>query len=144
MKRSAHVLLGKGSGKNLEMFLLRTKKVTLSLVNSNMVKPKKIDHLHSVYPFTVPLKEFYFKFWRNKFTAFFCQKIWKITIFHYLIANTQLKCSIIYKKIVMWAVDDEQRINYEWPNHTLRSLFGNQQQKKLLISLHVSLCSKLC
>ena len=58
MKRSAHVLLGKGSGKNLKMFLLRTKKVTLSLVNSNMVKPKKFDHLHSVYPFTVPLKSF--------------------------------------------------------------------------------------
>ena len=31
------------------------------------------------------------------------------------IANNQLKCSIIYKTIMMRAGDDEQRINYEWP-----------------------------
>ena len=32
-------------------------KLTLSwLLNSNMVKPEKLDHLHLVYHFTVPLK----------------------------------------------------------------------------------------
>ena len=37
--------------------VLAEKKVTLSwLMNSNMVKPEKFDHLHLVYNFTVPLK----------------------------------------------------------------------------------------
>ena len=36
--------------------VLAEKKVTLSwLMNSNMVKPEKFDHLHLVYHFTVPL-----------------------------------------------------------------------------------------
>ena len=30
--------------------------------------------------------------------------------------NNQMKCSIIYEKIIMWAGDDERIINYEWPN----------------------------
>ena len=35
--------------------VLAEKKVTLSwLMNSNMVKPEKFDHLHLVYHFTVP------------------------------------------------------------------------------------------
>ena len=29
--------------------------------------------------------------------------------------NNQTKCSIIYEKNTMWADDDEQMINYEWP-----------------------------
>ena len=38
--------------------VLAEKKVTLSwLMHSNMVKPEKIDHLHIVYHFTVPLKQ---------------------------------------------------------------------------------------
>ena len=65
-RREAHVLLGEGSGENLEMFLLRK---TLSwLINSNMVKPEKFDHLHFVYHFIVPLNSFsnfnfVYKFW---------------------------------------------------------------------------------
>ena len=36
--------------------VLTEKKVTLSwLINSNMVKPKKCDHLHLVHHFTAPL-----------------------------------------------------------------------------------------
>ena len=60
---------------------------------------------------------FSFKRRRNKFTAFFFQKIRKITIliFCYLIANNQSKCGIIYKKIALRAGDDERKINYEWP-----------------------------
>ena len=56
-KGSTHDLHGEGSGKNLEMFLLRKrKKVTLPrLMNSNMIKPEKSDHLHLVYHITVPL-----------------------------------------------------------------------------------------
>ena len=30
--------------------------------------------------------------------------------------NNQMKCGIIYKKIVMQVGDDEQMINYEWLN----------------------------
>ena len=30
--------------------------------------------------------------------------------------NKQMKCGIIYKKIVMQVGDDEQMINYEWLN----------------------------
>ena len=30
-------------------------------------------------------------------------------------ANSQMKCGIVYKKIAMWADDDERMINYEWP-----------------------------
>ena len=30
--------------------------------------------------------------------------------------NNQMKCGIIYEKIAMQAGDDEQIINYEWPN----------------------------
>ena len=30
--------------------------------------------------------------------------------------NKQMKCGIIYKKIVMQVDDDEQMINYEWLN----------------------------
>ena len=38
-------------------YVLTKKKVTLSwLMNSNMVKPEQLDHLHLVYPFTLPLK----------------------------------------------------------------------------------------
>ena len=29
-------------------------------------------------------------------------------------ANDQLKCGIIYKKLVMQAGDDKQKINFEW------------------------------
>ena len=51
---SAHVLLSEGSGKNLEMFLLQ--KGNFIMINeSNMGKPEKFDHLHSVYHFTVSL-----------------------------------------------------------------------------------------
>ena len=54
-RKEAHVLLGDGREKNLETFLLR-KRVTLScLMNSNIVKPEKFDHLQLVYYFTVPL-----------------------------------------------------------------------------------------
>ena len=42
------------------------------------------------------------------------QKI-TILILVYLMANSQLKCSIIYKKIAMGAGDDERIINHEWP-----------------------------
>ena len=36
--------------------VLAERNVTLSwLINSNMVKPEKFDHLHLVYHFTVPL-----------------------------------------------------------------------------------------
>ena len=66
-----------------------------------MVKPKKFDHLHSVYPFTVPLKSFISNFEETNSLLSFVKKSEKKTIFHYLIANNQLKCSIIYKKIVM-------------------------------------------
>ena len=31
-------------------------------------------------------------------------------------ANNQMKCGIIYKKIVMYVGDDEQMINCEWLN----------------------------
>ena len=46
-------------------------------------------------------KVFSFKCWRNKSTTFFFQKIRKITTLFscYLMANNQLKCRIIYKKI---------------------------------------------
>ena len=51
---STQVFLCEGSGKNLEMFLL--KKGNFIMINkSNMVKPEKFDHLHLVYHFTVPL-----------------------------------------------------------------------------------------
>ena len=41
--------------------VLAEKKVTLSwLMNSNMVKPKKFDHLHLVYHFTAPLSPWLF------------------------------------------------------------------------------------
>ena len=48
--------------------VLVEKMVTLSrLVNSDMVKPKKFDHLHLVYHFVVPIcvahREIYFCFW---------------------------------------------------------------------------------
>ena len=49
---------------NWEKFgdVLPEKKVTLSrLMNSNMVKPEKLDHLHLVYHFTVPLKPIFCK-----------------------------------------------------------------------------------
>ena len=35
--------------------------------------------------------------------------------FVFLVANNQLKCSIIYIKIAMQAGDDKKRINHEWP-----------------------------
>ena len=62
-------------------------------------------------------KVFSFKCWRNTFTAFFFQKTGEIAIliFCYLIANNQLKCGIIYKKIAMRVGDNEWKINYEWP-----------------------------
>ena len=38
--------------------VLAKKKVTLQwLMNSNMVKPEKFDHLHLVYHFTIPLTD---------------------------------------------------------------------------------------
>ena len=52
-RESAHVLLREGSGKNLEMFLLRERS---RLMNSNMVKSEQFDHLHLVYQFIVPLR----------------------------------------------------------------------------------------
>ena len=55
---------------------------------------------------------FLFNCWRNKFSAFFFQKIRKLTvlIFCYLTANNQLKCGIIYKNFLMPLDDDEQII----------------------------------
>ena len=67
---SAQVFLSEGSGKNLEMFLL--KEGNFIMINeSNMVKPEKFDHLHLVYHFTVPLnrkicdKIFFFRYIAN-------------------------------------------------------------------------------
>ena len=37
--------------------VLPKKKVNFWLMNSNMVKPEKFDHLHLVYHFTVPLMQ---------------------------------------------------------------------------------------
>ena len=37
--------------------------------------------------------------------------------------NNKTKCGIIYKKIAMWAGDDERMINYEWPNMKLINTF---------------------
>ena len=62
-KKSAHVLLGAGSGKisswekgNFMGHVLAEKKVTLWwLMNSNMVKPEKFGYPHLVYHFTVTL-----------------------------------------------------------------------------------------
>ena len=46
--------------------VLAEKKVTLSwLINSNMVKPEKFDHLHLLYHFTVLLKA------KTRFTKYF-------------------------------------------------------------------------
>ena len=54
MNRSTDDLLGEGSEKNLE--ILEETKVTLSwLMNSNMVKTEKFDHLHLAYQFKVLL-----------------------------------------------------------------------------------------
>ena len=63
-KKSAHVLLGEGSGKiscwekgNFMGHVLAEKKVTLWwLMNSNMVKPEQFDHLHLVYHSKIPLR----------------------------------------------------------------------------------------
>ena len=33
----------------------------------------------------------------------------------YLVANNQLKCGIIYKKVAMRVGDDERITDYEWP-----------------------------
>ena len=37
--------------------------------------------------------------------------------------NIQTKCGIIYEKIMIWAGDDEQMINYEGPNLNLSMHF---------------------
>ena len=55
MKGSAHVYVAREAGKFGHV--LAEKKVTVSwLMNSNMVKLQKFDHLHLVYDFTVPLR----------------------------------------------------------------------------------------
>ena len=55
LKGSTHVSFGKGSEEKFGDILAK-KKVTLSwLLNSNMVKPEKFDHLDLVYYFTVHL-----------------------------------------------------------------------------------------
>ena len=61
MKGSAHVLLCEGRVKNLDMFLLR-KGNFIMINNSHMVKPEKLDYLHLVYHFAVPLNETYMPF----------------------------------------------------------------------------------
>ena len=64
-------------------------------------------------------KVFSFKYWRNKFTAFFFQNIKKLTIliFSYLKANINWNVVLFMEKIAMRVGDDEQIIDYEWFNH---------------------------
>ena len=57
-KGSTHVSLGEGSGKKLEMFLLKKRWLSWS-VNLIMVKLDKFDHIYLVYHFTVPLSFFF-------------------------------------------------------------------------------------
>ena len=55
-KESAHVLLGEGRGKNLDMFLLR--KGNFVMINGfRYGQTWKFGHLHLVYHFTVPLND---------------------------------------------------------------------------------------
>ena len=51
-------------------------------------------------------------------------------IFCYLIADNQIKCSIIYKKIAMQVGDDKQRIYYEWPELNLNGTERKQMIKQ--------------
>ena len=54
---STHALLGEGNGKNLEMFFW-DKKVTLSwLMNTDIAKPERFDHLHLVLSLDSTFKE---------------------------------------------------------------------------------------
>ena len=50
--------------------VLAEKKVTLWLMNSNMVEPEKFSHLHLVFHFTVPLKTM------RKVTKFLTKATW--------------------------------------------------------------------
>ena len=63
MKGSAHVLLGEGSGKNLEMFLL--KKGTFIMINEFKHRQTWKNWPYPVYHFAAPL---------NIVNAFKCQK----------------------------------------------------------------------
>ena len=59
-KGSAHVLLGKISGKIWACFcLMNLFNEFFCLMNSNIVKPEKFGHLHLVYHFTVPLNKYF-------------------------------------------------------------------------------------
>ena len=56
-KGTAHILLDNGSGKNLQMFLLRKG----NFIMINEFKPEKFDHLYLVHHFTVPLNIYFWK-----------------------------------------------------------------------------------
>ena len=59
--------------------VLAEKRVTLSwLVNSNMVKPEKFDHLHLAYHFTVSLRSIQIVFWNIGYVI--KQIIWNTVI----------------------------------------------------------------
>ena len=50
---------------------------------------------------------------KNYVSAFNFIFLIAILIFYSVMTNNQMKCGIIYKKIVMQVGDDEQIINYE-------------------------------
>ena len=54
--------------------------------------------------------------------------------FDFLLAmtNNEMKCSIIYEKIVMQAGDDEQMINYEWPLTNSQNTLAPNSMHKLM------------
>ena len=69
MKRSAYVFTWQGKWEKFGD-VLAEKKVTLSwLMNSDMVKPEKLDHRHLVYHFTVPLRQKEL-FWYHKLKTY--------------------------------------------------------------------------
>ena len=58
---------------------------------------------------------YFFCMLQNLVSAFNFFLLIAILIFLSVKTNNQTKCSIIYEKNAMWADDDEQMINYEWP-----------------------------
>ena len=73
--------------------VLAEKRVTLSwLVNSNMAKLEKFDHLHLVYHFTVSLRSIHIVFWNIGYVI--KQIIWNTVI----INKSQDTFSVVYNE----------------------------------------------
>ena len=80
---------------------------------------------------------FSFKYWRNKFSAFVFKKTWFCVIWWQIVSWNAV---LFTKEILICLGNDDQRIDYEWPNIDLNVKYKILKLVFFLPSSSIHLC----